>query len=111
MGADFHIQLFLLRLRKVWDRPDRIFLAPRPKNLASMARLGFVMADIRVMCIELRPEERIAGPCVDDKSRPGDIWVFHHTYKGQLMYLKFSLDMVDSQDVLTIISCHEEGLA
>jgi hypothetical protein len=76
-----------------------------------MARLGFVMEDIRAMCIELRPEERIAGPCADDKGRPGDIWVFHHQYKGQFMYLKFSLYTVDAQDALTIVSCHEEGFA
>jgi hypothetical protein len=111
MGSDLQVQLFLLRLRKVWTNRSCVILSPRGKNIESMARLGLVMEDIRTMCIELVPQEKIAGPCEDDKGRPGQIWIFHHMYRGQMMYLKLSLRTVNDKDYLTIVSCHEEGIS
>ncbi|HPX27566.1 MAG TPA: hypothetical protein PLG87_12240, partial [Treponemataceae bacterium] len=102
--------LFLIRLRKVWSHRDCIRLSHRKKNMEAMARLELKMDDIKTMCFQLKPDEKIAGPCEDDKGRPGEIWIFHHSYKGTLMYLKFSLEIIDNNDLVIIISCHEEGL-
>jgi len=62
------------------------------------------------MCFKLKPDEKRAGPCADDRGRSGEIWIFHHLYKGTLMYLKFSLKVIADNDFVLIISCHEEGL-
>jgi hypothetical protein len=103
------VQVFLLRLKKVWQRPDRVTLVRREKNITSMSELELSMADIRRMCLQLVPADRAAGPSPDDKGRPGQVCVFHPVYRGTKMYLKVSLNVVDGTDFLTVISCHREG--
>lgn len=104
------VQVFLLRLKKLWQHPDRVVLVQREKNLQSMSELELSMKDIERMCLQLVPADWVAGPSPDDKGRGTDVWVFHPIYNGKKMYLKLSLTAVEGVDYLRIISCHREGM-
>lgn len=110
MNGSLPVQVFLLRLKKLWRHPDRVFLAQREKNLQSMSELELSMKDIERMCLRLVPADLVTGPSPDDKGRGGDVGVFHPIYNGTKMYLKLSLTAVDGVDYLRIISCHREGM-
>lgn len=104
------VQLFLLRLKRLWATPERITLSQRKKNLQSMMDLGISYDDLRQMCMSLRPEDRRAGPVPHDGGLDGDVWVFTPTYRDAHMYLKFRLLSRSNQDYIEVISCHKEGM-
>ena len=110
MSGSLSLQVFLLRLKKVWRHPDRVVVAQRVKNLQSMSELELSMKDIERMCLQLVPADWVVGPSPDDKGRGTDVWVFHPMYKGTKMYLKLSLTPVEGVDYLRVISCHREGM-
>lgn len=110
MSETLQVQLLLLRLKKMWNTPERITLAPRQKNLQSMSTLGLSMSDVKNVCFGLQPGDRIAGPLLHDKGSDGEVWIFTPMYNGIKMYLKVFLTSEYNQDYLQIISFHEEGL-
>lgn len=110
MGARLQLQLFLLRLKKVFATMTNVTLYPRDKNIESMSELELDMNDVKAMCLQLTPADCITGPVPHDKGMPGEVWVFHPTYKGIRMYLKLWLTVDNNIDHVTIISCHEEGM-
>ena len=73
MSGSLPTQLFLLRLKQVWSDPDRVLVAPRDKNLNSMAELELNMTDVKKMCLGLVPADLVAGPVPDDKGRAGNV--------------------------------------
>lgn len=89
---------------------QNVFLVQREKNIQSMLDLGITLDDVKTMCMALVPQDWQVGPVPDDGGKPGDVWVFHPTYKGIKMYLKVRLVTQEGTDYLTIISCHQEGL-
>lgn len=110
MSGTLQVQLFLIRLKQIWKTPERITLAPREKNLQSMAALEITMTDVKTMCLNLRPADRLVGPVEHDKGHPGDVWVFTPTFRDTKMYLKLWLRSDHGEDWIEIISCHKEGL-
>lgn len=98
MSGSLQVQVFLLRLKKAWNHPDRVVPAQRKKNLQSMSELELSMKDIERMCLQLVPADWVADPSPDDKGRGGDVWVFHPIYQGAKMYLKLSLTAVEGVD-------------
>lgn len=110
VNETIQVQLFLLRLKKMWNTPERITLAPRQKNLQSMSALDLSMRDVKNICFGLQPGDRIAGPVLHDKKFDGEVWIFSPMYNGKKMYVKVFLTSADNQDYLEIISFHEEGM-
>lgn len=104
------VQLFLLRLKKMWNTPERITLVPRQKNLQSMSTLGLTMSDVKNVCLGLQPGDRFTGPVPHDRGFDGEVWIFTPLYKEKKMYLKVFLTSEHNQDYLQIISFHEEGM-
>jgi hypothetical protein len=110
MSGSLQCQLFLLRLKNACTTMSTVYLVNRDKNIQSMTDLGIDMSDVKAICMELVPGDQRVGPVSDDGGRPGEVWIFHPTYKGISMYLKLSLVSDGGTDHITIISCHREGM-
>jgi hypothetical protein len=104
------VQLFLIRLKQIWKTPERITIAPREKNLQSMASLNIAMTDVQEMCLMLKPTDRYLGPVAHDRGFSGEVWLFTPVFRGTKMYLKFWLQSHGGEDHIQIISCHAEGM-
>ena len=86
-------------------------MVKRQKNLQSLLDLELdYKADVRQMCLGLRPADLDKGPVPDDKGRSGQVWIFKPEYRGKRMYLKFLLQSSKKGDHVTIVSCHQEGM-
>ena len=57
VGDRLQLQLFLLRLKKVFATMRSVTLYPRDKNIQSMSELGLDMNDIKEMCLQLIPAD------------------------------------------------------
>lgn len=110
MAETLQFQLFLVRLKRVWQDAERVMIAPREKNTRSMSDMELTAHDVRDMCLSLRPKDLVAGPVPHDAKSEGDVWVFHPVHKGTKMYLKLWLRTLDEEDYLEVISCHREGM-
>ena len=110
MSETIQVQLFLIRLKKIWNNTGRITLAQRRKNLESMSTLDFTMADVKDVCMALQPSDIRIGPVPHDHGFDGEVWVFTPMYKDKKMYLKIWLKTENNLDYMEIISFHEEGM-
>ena len=103
-------QLFLLQLKTAWQKPDRINLAQRDKNLRSMLELDISFENLRDICLSLKPDDCAGGPFPHDRGFEGEVWIFKPVHRGTKVYLKFWHTTKNETDYVQIISCHEEGI-
>jgi hypothetical protein len=82
-----------------------LFVNGRYKNRQTLASLGIVAAQQREIIDRLQPDDYCGGPDQDEKYPWKSVSVFGTTFRGQELYIKFSVGM-DNTPVVCL-SFHE----
>lgn len=110
MSGTLRAQRFLHRFLPLLGT-ERIRFTPRTwKTKAFMLEYGLTVADVYEIIKKLKAEEYRKGPEPDYNGTPGSVMVFHHPWKGILLYVKLKLDNDGTADIGEIMSTHQEGM-
>jgi hypothetical protein len=78
----------------------------RKKNVEFLANYGLNIQTIKQCILDLKPQDYKEGP-VQDKDRPGELWVFVIELEGiENIYIKLKLFNYNSKECLKCISFH-----
>ena len=83
-------------------------LVPRPKNLSTLTKLGFVLDDVKNTILGLSVTDYCEGP-IQDHSVKGDCWIFGKVILEGEVYIKLKIACFGSTNplrVVRIISFH-----
>lgn len=82
---------------------------PRRKNMLSLMQCGMTIDDAIDELLELTIGNYYSGPQMDrDNNRCGEVWVFKKNVDGKTFYIKTKIDTQGSEDVVKILSFHED---
>jgi len=101
------LQLFLLALKKLLKRPEKVSFINREKNIEAMERHGLTVQALLKRLGALKPENYKSGPHPDDDGSGGSIWVFLLNEDGTRFYIKLKLYTIEGEDYLKILSFHD----
>jgi ribosomal protein S9 len=76
-----------------------LFRDDRGKNLATLQKLEIVPSFRTVVIENLRVEDYVQGPVVDELNKLGEMWVFGKDVKGREVYIKVMISGVTSQTI------------
>jgi hypothetical protein len=76
-----------------------LFRDDRGKNQATLQELEIVPSYRTVVIENLRVEDYVQGPVVDELNRLGEMWVFGKDVKGREVYIKVMITGVTSQTI------------
>jgi hypothetical protein len=76
-----------------------LFRDDRGKNQATLQELEIVPSYRTVVIENLRFEDYVQGPVVDELNRLGEMWVFGKDVKGREVYIKVMISGVTSQTI------------
>jgi hypothetical protein len=76
-----------------------LFRDDRGKNQATLQELEIVPSYRTVVIENLRVEDYVQGPVVDELNRHGEMWVFGKDVKGREVYIKVMITGVTSQTI------------
>lgn len=77
----------------------------RKENISCLSELGFRMADVRDVILELSVLNYSCGP-IRDRNMPGEFWVFGKMISGREIYIKLKLATIDILRIVRIVSFH-----
>lgn len=98
------VESFLEELHTKMKIFDVIFRDDRDKNRETLQKLEIVPSYRKVVIENLRVEDYVQGPVVDELNRLGEMWVFGKDVKGREIYIKVML--IDSTCQTICISFH-----
>ena len=81
-----------------------IFRDDRAKNRETLEQLNIVPSFRRVVIENLKTEDYVQGPVVDELNRLGEMWVFGKDVRGREIYIK--VQIVDTTSQTICISFH-----
>lgn len=85
---------------------------PRRLSLQALAQHGLTISDAKDEIFGLMITDYYKGPKRDfDISRPGDIWEFKKIIDGEKFYIKVKVVQENGEDILKILSFHEDDFA
>lgn len=97
---------------KILLSTGRFTLIPRKKNMQTLARYGWTIADVKDEILGLVVTDYYKGPKQDlDAERPGDIWEFKKEIDGGQFYVKLKISPIGSGRILKCLSFHEDDFA
>jgi hypothetical protein len=76
-----------------------LFRDDRGKNQATLQEIEIVPSYRTVVIENLRVEDYVKGPVVDELNRLGEMWVFGKDVKGREVYIKVMIAGVTSQTI------------
>ena len=71
----------------------------RGKNQKALEELEIIPSYRKVVIENLRPEDYVEGPLIDELNKIGEMWVFGKDVKEREVYIKIMLGMVNSQTI------------
>lgn len=85
-------------------------IAPRKKNMDTLAQLGLLSSDAYDMVYELTYSDYVEGPSTDrDYPLDDDFWVFKIYTMGNIIYIKLKVLYLEDES-LSIVSFHIDGM-
>ena len=82
------VELFLVELHTKMKITDILFRDDRGKNQQTLEELEIIPSYRTVVIENLRAEDYVQGPVVDELNRIGSMWVFGKDVKGREIYIK-----------------------
>ncbi|MCF0190129.1 MAG: toxin [Marinilabiliaceae bacterium] len=76
-----------------------IFRDDRAKNRETLEQLNIVPSFRRVVIENLKTEDYVQGPVVDELNRLGEMWVFGKDVRGREIYIKVQIAVTTSQTI------------
>lgn len=76
-----------------------LFRDDREKNRNTLQELEIVPSYRKVVVENLRVEDYVQGPVVDELNRLGEMWVFGKDVKGREVYIKVMISGTTSQTI------------
>ena len=76
-----------------------LFRDDREKNRNTLQELEIVPSYRKVVVENLRVEDYVQGPVVDELNRLGEMWVFGKDVKGREIYIKVMISGTTSQTI------------
>ena len=76
-----------------------IYRDDRGKNQKALEELEIVPSFRRVIIENLKVEDYVQGPVIDELNKFGEIWVFVNDVKGKEVYIKIMLGGVGCQTI------------
>ena len=105
MGSPDAIKKILSDMRSAIDR-HKIVLAPRKKNMDTLARLGLTWQDAQDEIYSLTEADYHQGPMLDRNDTTSDhLWVFKKRIEGEVIYIKLKVVYQENGEV-RIVSFH-----
>ena len=105
MGSPDAITKILSDMRSAIDR-HKIVLAPRKKNMDTLARLGLTWQDAQDEIYSLTEADYHQGPMLDRNDTTSDhLWVFKKRIDGEVIYIKFKVVYQENGEV-RVVSFH-----
>jgi ribosomal protein S9 len=93
------VETFLNELHTKMKIFGILFRDDRGKNQATLQELEIVPSYRTVVIENLRVEDYVQGPVVDELNRLGEMWVFGKDVKGREIYIKVMISGVTSQTI------------
>ena len=88
-----------------------LFRDDREKNRNTLQELEIVPSYRKVVVENLRVEDYVQGPVVDELNRLGEMWVFGKDVKGREIYIKVMISGTTSQTICISFHFAEHPLA
>lgn len=98
------VEAFLEELHTKMKIFGILFRDDRDKNKKTLQELEIVPSYRKVIVENLRVEDYVQGPVVDELNRHGEMWVFGKDVKGREIYIKVMI--VDATSQTICISFH-----
>ena len=87
-----------------------LFRDDREKNRNTLQELEIVPSYRKVVVENLRVEDYVQGPVVDELNRLGEMWVFGKDVKGREIYIKVMISGTTSQTICISFHFAEHSL-
>ncbi len=98
------IESFLEEFRTKMNIFGLLFRDDRGKNQKALEELEIVPSYRKIIIENLKAEDYIQGPVIDELNRIGEMWVFGKDIKGREVYIKIMI--VDTTGQTICISFH-----
>jgi hypothetical protein len=99
MITNKEVESFLNELHTKMKIFGILFRDDRGKNQATLQELEIVPSYRTVVIENLRVEDYVQGPVVDELNRLGEMWVFGKDVKGREIYIKVMISGGTSQTI------------
>ncbi len=93
------VESFLKELHTKMKILGILFRDDRGKNQATLQELEIVPSYRTIVIKNLRVEDYVQGPVVDELNRLGEMWVFGKDVKGREIYIKVMISGVTNQTI------------
>ena len=93
------VESFLEELHSKMKIFGILFRDDREKNRNTLQELEIVPSYRKVVVENLRVEDYVQGPVVDELNRLGEMWVFGKDVKGREIYIKVMISGTTSQTI------------
>jgi len=98
------IRIFLKEFKKTATLRGIDFI-PRQENQLTMAELGLTKKNCRDEIMSLSVNDYCEGP-VEDRDKPGHVWIFGRVIEGREIYIKLKLAQVGKESIAKCLSFH-----
>ncbi|MBQ0077230.1 MAG: toxin [Bacteroidales bacterium] len=85
------VEAFLFELHTKMKILEILFRDDRTKNQEALQELEIIPSYRKVVIENLRTEDYVQGPVVDELNRLGEMWVFGKDVKGREVYIKIMI--------------------
>lgn len=93
------VQTFLFQFQTKLKIFGIIYRDDRGKNQKALEELEIVPSYRRVIIENLKVEDYVQGPVIDELNKLGEMWVFGNDVKGREVYIKIMLGGVGCQTI------------
>lgn len=104
------VETFLEELHTKMKIFGILFRDDRDKNRKTLQELEIVPSYRKVVVENLRVEDYVQGPVVDELNRMGEMWVFGKDVKGREIYIKVMISGMTSQTICISFHFAEHSL-
>lgn len=99
------IRDFLIEFKRIATVGRGIDFVPRRDNLDALAELGITYGNARSEIMALSVTDFCEGP-VEDRDKPGEIWIFGKEIEGKEVYIKLKIASAGDEKLAKCISFH-----
>ncbi len=100
------IRDFLIEFKRIATVGRGIDFVPRRENIDTLAELGLTYGNVRAEIMALSVTDYCEGP-IDDRDKPGKIWIFGKEIEGKEVYMKLKIAAAGDETLAKCISFHE----
>ena len=99
MAEAYEIEAFLQELRLKIDFRGILFRDDRKKNAQTLLDLDILPPERKKIILQLKSADYHQGPKPDTLNKGSDMWVFKKNVKGQEVYIKITLGLINNSAV------------